>query len=313
MSVCWEARRRGVDCVLVDALGHGASDPIPSHDALGAMQRGLRVDGAPGIGPYADVRYVGHSMGAALACGTVYPCARSVSIGQGVACDESRIVYGSVHRALGLPDAFYLPVSHLLEPWTPSVVDRAMSRLLGPDPEARTAIATKLGLAWSSFAVMVAIGVLATKRLRAVTSLTPLARGLAAAAVMWIALALGAWRTLWFLVPTQLGDVVMIAAVVVPTLAGALVLRTLGIRWSFAGTTTACMLAVVMAVLVCASVHVPVIGHLLVLLPLLSVPLTVVIAAWERLSRGAGSDGVEAAAMTGALCASFLALLLPAS
>ena len=28
LSVCWEARRRGADCVLVDALGHGSSSPI---------------------------------------------------------------------------------------------------------------------------------------------------------------------------------------------------------------------------------------------------------------------------------------------
>jgi pimeloyl-ACP methyl ester carboxylesterase len=311
LSVCWEARRRGADCILVDALGHGASGAIPSRDALGALHRGLRVEGA--IGSYSDVRYVGHSMGAALGCGAVYPCARSVSIGQGVACDESRIVYGSVHRDLGLPEVFYLPVSHLLEPWTPSVIDRAMSRLLPEASSDRAAIETKVVLAWSSFAVMMAIGVLAAKRARAVTSLGPLARGLAAGAVIWAALALGAWRTLWFLVPTQVGDVAMIAAVLVPSLGAALLLRTVGLRSSLVGATMACVVSEMVAILTFALVRVPVIGQLLVLMPLLCMPLAVVIVSWERLSRCTRSDVVEGAAMASALGAAFLALLLPAT
>lgn len=311
LSVCWEARRRGADCVLVDALGHGASGAIPSRDALGALHRGLRVDGA--VGPYSDVRYVGHSMGAALGCGAVYPCAQSVSIGQGVACDESRIVYGSVHRYLGLPEIFYLPVSHLLEPWTPSVVDRAMSRLLPAASSDRAAIETKVFLAWSSFAVMMVLGVLGAKRVRAATSLSPLARGLLAAAVMWTALALGACRTLWFLFPTQLGDVVLVAVVVGPSLGAALLLRTVGLRRSFAGVAVACVASEVVAILACALVHVPVIGHLLVLMPMLFMPLAGVIGAWEWLSRSTRSDVVEGAAMASALGATFLALLLPAT
>jgi pimeloyl-ACP methyl ester carboxylesterase len=311
LSVCWEARRRGADCVLVDALGHGASGAIPSRDALGALHRGLRVDGA--VGSYSDVRYVGHSMGAALGCGVVYPCSRSVSIGQGVACDESRIVYGSAHRDLGLPEVFYLPVSHLLEPWTPSVVDRAMSRLLPGASSDRGAIEMKVCLAWTSFAVMMVLGVLGASRVRAVTSLSPQARGLAAAAVMWAALALGAWRTLWFLFPTQLGDVAMVTAVVVPSVGAALLLRAIGVRGSFVGVVMACVVSEVVAISACVLVHVPVIGHLLVLMPMLFMPLSVVIASWERLSRGGRSDVVEGAAMASALGATFLALLLPSS
>lgn len=311
MSVCWEARRRGADCVLVDALGHGASSAIPPHEALTAMRHGLRVDRA--LGSYADVRYVGHSMGAALGCGAVYPCARSVSIGQGVACDPSRIVYGSLHRSLGLPEVFYLPVSHVTETWTPSVLERAMSRLLPSSAPDRADVASKLVLAWSSFAVMMAIGVLGAKRMRAVTSLSPVVRGLVAAATLWTALALGAWRTLWFLFPTQLGDVLMIASVVVPSVGAAFLLRAIGLRGSLAGVLTTCLVSEIVAILACAIVHVPVIGHMLVLLPLLNVPLALAIAAWERLSRAKYSDVVEAAAMTSALGAAFLALLLPAT
>jgi len=309
MSVCWEARRRGADCVLVDALGHGASSTIPDRGALTAMHHGLRVDGA--LGSYSDVRYVGHSMGAALGCGEVYPCARSVSIGQRVACDPSRIVYGSLHRSLGLPEVFYLPVSHVTETWSPSVLDRAMSRLLPLARADRMAIATKLLLAWGSFAVMTAIGVLGARRVRAVRSLSPLVRGLAAAATIWSALALGAWRTLWFLVPSQLGDLLMIAAVVGPSVGAALMLRAAGVRGSLTGVVVACTVSEVVAVLACAVVHVPVIGHLLLLLPLLNGPLSLVIAAGERLSRTTSSDVVETSAMTSALGAAFLALLLP--
>ncbi len=311
MSICWEARRRGADCVLVDALGHGASGAIPPSNALGALHRGLRVDGA--LGPYADVRYVGHSMGAALGCGAVYPCAKSVSIGQGVACDPSRIVYGSVHRDLGLPDAFYLPVSHVLEPWTPSVIDHAMSRLLPSAEPDRGAIVTKLVLAWSSFAVMMAVGVLGARRLRAVASLSPLVRGLVGAAILWAASTLGAWRTLWFLFPTQLGDVAMFASVLVPSLGMALMLRAIGLRATFFGVAIASVVCQIAAIAACVSVHVPVIGHLLVLMPLLNVPLAVLIGVWERLSRSRFSDIVEGAAMASALGSAFLALLLPAA
>lgn len=56
----------------------------------------------------------------------------------------------------------------------------------------------------------------------------------------------------------------------------------------------------------------PPISHLLVLLPLLHVPLGVLVATWERLSRSARSDAVESAAFCSALVGTFVALLLPA-
>jgi hypothetical protein len=131
---------------------------------------------------------------------------------------------------------------------------------------------------------------------------------------MWAALALGAWRTLWFLFPTQLSDVLMLASVVVPSLGAALLLRLIGLRRPFVGVAVACVVSEVVAILACTLVHVPIIGHLLVLVPLLYVPLAVVIGAWERLSRcPTQSDVVEGAAMASALGATFLALLLPAT
>ncbi len=146
---------------------------LPEKDVGGAMRRALRVDGV--LGPYADVRYVGHSMGAYLGSGTLYPCQRSVSIGQRVPCDARRIVWGDAHRALGLPDTFYLPVSHVLEPWTPSVVCEAVSRLLPTTRGARSPVVTRIALAWGSVGAMMIFGVLLAKQVRASGSVVALA------------------------------------------------------------------------------------------------------------------------------------------
>lgn len=44
LPVCWEARARGADCVVVDAVGHGASSALPRTDVVAAMRRGLRAE-----------------------------------------------------------------------------------------------------------------------------------------------------------------------------------------------------------------------------------------------------------------------------
>ncbi|HEU4536883.1 MAG TPA: hypothetical protein VFS00_22325, partial [Polyangiaceae bacterium] len=97
MHVCWEARRRHADCVALDALGHGASEALPRDRVIEAMRGALRADRALGAYEgYETVRFLGHSMGAFLGCGAAFPCARSVSLGQGVDCPPDRIVWGTV-------------------------------------------------------------------------------------------------------------------------------------------------------------------------------------------------------------------------
>ncbi len=309
LPICWEARYRGADCVVVDALGHGASGELPEEDVVGAMRRALRVDGV--LGPYADVRYVGHSMGAYLGSGTLYPCERSVSIGQRVPCDARRIVWGDVHRALGLPDVFYAPVSHLLEPWTPSVVREAVSRLLPKTPRAQSLTITRIALAWGSLGAMMIFGVLLAKQVRA-SGLAPALRGAVGAAVLWCALMIGAWRTVWFLIPTQKSDAAMIAGVVLVSVAPASALRALGVRAPLVGVALAALVSEGAAMVAWRSVHLPLIASLLILLPLLDIPLILAVTAWERLSRGMrGSDPLESATFCSVLLGTFLALLLP--
>lgn len=310
LPVCWEARARGADCVVVDALGHGASSELPRTDLVAAMRRALRAERA--LAGYDDVRFVGHSMGAFLGAGAVYPCARSIAIGQAVACGPSRIVWGAVHRALGLSDAYYVPVSHVLEPWTPSVVDETMTRLLPmqrPAP-ARARVGLTVGLAWTSFAVMSVLGLLAARRLRA-GSMPPALRGVAAAVVLWSALALGAWRTLWFLLPTKASDALVIGAVLAIAVAASAGARALGARSPVLGVTLAWAISQGLALMIWREVELPMIGGLLVLPPLLGFPLVLLVVAWERLSRGARGDVVESAAFSAAILGGFLALLVP--
>ncbi len=310
LNVCWEARRRGADCVAVDALGHGASAPRPPGQIIAAMRASLRADLA--LGRYEAVRFLGHSMGAYLGCGAVFPCEHSVSLGQAVNCPPDRIVWGTVHRALGLPDAFYLPVSHVLESWTPSAVDEALDRVLGPAPGARARIGLTVALAWTSCASMVGLGLVAAAALRTSARLPPAARGLAAAAAVWGALALGAWRALWFLPPTQASDAVLIGPTVAAALAAAATLRALGRRGAFAGVGIAAFVAgAASAVAFVAYPHRELAG-LVALLPALNVPLAFAVAAGERVTRPRGADAVEGAAFAAALLATCQALLLPA-
>lgn len=309
LNLCWAIRERGADCVVVDALGHGSSSALPPHDPVGAMRRALHVERA--LGHYDDVRFVGHSMGAYLGCGTAFPCDAAVSIGQGVPCGESHIVWGSVHRSLGLSDRFYL-LSHVLEPWTPAVVEAAASRLVpgGPAPSPGR-IALRIALSWASFGSMMVFGIFGARELR--RSHGPKGvKVLASVALLWLALTIGAYRTVWFLFPTQATDVLVVAGIVACATLTAWIARLVGLRTSIVGTFIASTIAETIAMMLWLTNHVPMIGGLLILLPLLTLPLCVVVALWERLARGPRSGVIESAAFTSALLGLFVALLLPA-
>jgi hypothetical protein len=205
-----------------------------------------------------------------------------------------------------------MPVSHVLESWTPSAVDEALDRVLGPAPGARARIGLTVALAWASCASMVGLGLVAAAALRKSAHLPPAARGLAAAAAVWGALALGAWRALWFLPPTQLSDAVLIGPTVAAALAAAAALRALGRRGAFAGVGIAAFVAgAASAVAFVAYPHRELAG-LVALLPALNVPLAFAVAAGERVTRPRGADAVEGAAFAAALLATCQALLLPA-
>lgn len=311
LPICWEARRRGADCVAVDALGHGASARLPRvEDEVPVMRAALRVDRA--VGAYREVRYVGHSMGGWLGAGGSYPCDRAISIGNETECAEGRVVRGSIHRALGLGDGFYLPVSHVAEPWTPSVVRAALDRTL-PGTSASARLTLQIALAWAGVYAALAFGVLVAKRVRE-TSLPPAARGLLAGAVVWTALAIGAYRTTWFLFPTQLGD---LAPILVTTLLGvgaAEGLHRLGVQRGV--VAIAAFTSEAVAVTTVGVVQLPLIGNLLALVPILNVPLVALAALGERLSRGGRGRAVdvrESAAFACLLLGTAIALLSPAT
>lgn len=73
LGLCWEAAQRGADCVTLDALGHGDSNSLPTRNTIAAMRRALHVEHALGVGSE-RVYFIGHSMGAYLGCGAVFPC-----------------------------------------------------------------------------------------------------------------------------------------------------------------------------------------------------------------------------------------------
>jgi pimeloyl-ACP methyl ester carboxylesterase len=311
MVACWEARQQGADCLAVDSLGHGYSSVIPSQDALIEMRDALRLRSL--VGNYKSVRFLGHSMGAALGCYAVYPCVQSVSIGQPVACPPHRIVYGDLHRRLGLPDAFYLPVTHVLEPWTPSVMRQAVGKILPQKEAAKSRISLWISLSWLSFALAIAWGLSLTKAIRG-TGWPSWVRGLVSATVVWCSLALGAWRTLWFLVPSQVSDAILIATIVGISFAIAKGWQWLGLEGNggLLGVMSAFLVTEALAVVVRVMCPVPMLQLLLGLIPWLLIPVTLAIACAERWSRGSASDIVESTLFTGGLLAVFLALLVPA-
>lgn len=310
LNLCWAVRERGADCIVVDALGHGASSALPPRDPVESMGRALHVERA--VGHYDDVRFVGHSMGAYLGAGTAFPCESSTSIGQGVPCSESHIVWGSVHRSLGLSDRFYV-LSHVLEPWTPTVVETAASRLVPGAPSSssrRAAITLRIALSWASFGTMMLLGLLGARELRRSPEPTGMTV-LASVAFLWLALTLGAYRTLWYLVPTQGADLVVVAGIVAFATATAWIARLVGLRRPILGTFIASTIAETVAMVLWVTNHVPMIGGLLILLPLLTLPLCIVVATWERLTRGPRSNAVESAVFASTVLGLFVALLLP--
>lgn len=309
MAVCWEARRRGADCVAVDALGHGASSAQPERNRVRSMRAALRV--APALGSYRQVRFLGHSMGAYLGRGDPYPCAESVALGQETAlCPDQRIVWGTLHRTLGLSADWYL-LAHVLESWTPWAVARALDYLI-PPARVSTELPWQIALSWMSFAVAIAAGVAAARAVRARLG-SPLARGLAGAALVWLAMTVGAWRTLWFLLPTQLGDFVLIGLVVGASVLAAALLCAIRLGAPRVGFLLACVVTVTSAYVLYVSLGHGELGGLMLLLPLMALPLLPWVHLWERLSRPANADAVETAAFTALLMSAFVALLLPGS
>lgn len=309
MAVCWEARRRGADCVAVDALGHGASSAQPALHRLEEMHAALRV--APQLGSYRHVRFLGHSMGAFLGRGDPYPCRESVALGQETAaCPDQRIVWGTLHRSLGLSAQWYL-LAHVLESWTPWVVARGLDYVLKPAAPASAALPWQIALAWLSFAIAIAAGVAAARLIRA--RVWPAAiRGLLAAAAVWAAMAIGAWRTLWFLAPTQLGDLVLIGLVVAAAAISAAVLQQFGLRAPRAGFLLGCGFTLVAAYVLYATFGRSELGGLMLLLPTMAIPLVPWVHLWERLSRSPHSDSLETALFSAGILSAFVALLLPA-
>lgn len=315
LGLCWEAAQRGADCVTVDALGHGDSSPLPTRNTIAAMRRALHVEQALGVGS-GRVYFIGHSMGAYLGCGAVFPCEHSVAIGQPVACEDDRIIRSNLHHQLGLPASFYLPISHVLEPWTPAVIEGAIERVLplrkdsGLREGARARIATRVALAWTSLLALAAAGVLLARGVRAQRRLPPALRGVLGAAAVFGALMVASWRTIWWLVPLQRTDLLIVTPLVGAAFAISSIGRQLRLRQPRSGVLLGAMLTEGAAV--CCFVAFPVapLRGLLILPLALLIPVALVVGLCERLSRSQG-DSVEAALFTTLMLSSFLSLLVP--
>jgi hypothetical protein len=255
------------------------------------------------------VRFIGHSLGAALGCGGAFRCEECASMGQAVPCPNT--IWGSVHRALGLPPSWYL-LSHVLEPWTPAVVDRAVGATLGDAPGSRPRIALRIALAWASLAFAIAAGVVLARAVRASTLGAPWIRAVGAAGVLWCALSLGAWRILWFTAPTQASDVMWMALVVAGASLAAMAARAIGIERPAFGCVLAMIAVEIVALVAYLTFPVDRIRGLLLLPPILLVPLGVAAWAGDAATRALGPAVVESAVFSACLLGAFLALLLPA-
>lgn len=311
LPLCWEANRRGADCVTLDALGHGASSRLPLRDTLSRMRSVLHVESLLDV-PAAQTAFVGHSMGAHLGCGAVFPCSRCVAIGQPVRCEPSRIVYGTLHQQLGLPRAFYLPISHVLEPWTPVVIDATLDRLLPATRSQHAAqhIAVNVALAWCSLAVMAIAGLLLSRIVRSQVGMPPALRGALAALALWSLIALASWRTLWWLVPTQRTDLLIALPLIAAAWLLARIGQALGLRQPGWGVLFAALLSE-LAALLCHRLFPVAALQGLLLLPIgLLLPVLSAVAACERLSRSQ-PDSTEAAVFSATLLGICLALLVP--
>jgi hypothetical protein len=309
-AVCWEARRRGADCVAVDALGHGASSAQPALGTIAAMREALRVDRS--VRPaYLQVAFLGHSMGAFLGRGHSFSCGQSVALGQGTDCDDDRVVWGTLHRTLGLPAGAYL-LAHVLESWTPWVIRAALDHVLpirSPPPDR---LALGIALAWLSLGAALGAGLSAAAWIRQTDWLrSAAARGALASGALWLALAIGGWRTLWFLWPTQPLDLLIVALAIAPTLLITRVAQALTSAGPRTGTTVASLIVLALASVLFVTYRGRAFGGLLVLLPCMTIALWPVVALLERTSRPAREDAAESAVFVGGTLGLFLALLVP--
>ena len=311
LGLCYEAVSRGADCVTIDELGHGASSPVPILNTISAMRAALHVERA--LGQSAEHTYfVGHSMGAYLGCGSAFSCSHCVAIGQSVPCEDRRMIYGRLHQQLGLSAAFYLPVSHVLEPWTPSVIETAIDRALPlAKPKGATLrISMRIALAWGSLVVMMCIGVILARCVRQIMSIPGPPRGLLAAAIVWCALAVGSYRTLWWLLPFQRTDLLIVLSLILSALMVTMVARWLSLRHPLWGVFIAALLAEIAAVCCYAAFPAEPLRGLLRLPLGLLLPLIIAVTAMEKLSRHT-DDSRESALFAASLLGTFLALLVP--
>ncbi len=290
LSLCWAARANGVDCVAIDALGHGGSGDIPAKDAVANMSAALRADHA--LTGYSRVRYIGHSMGGGLGVGRAFTCDQSIAIGNGSSCAENRSVYGNV-----APVYF---ISHVLEPWTPSVLAEALRRTLGINAHD---LGINIALAWSVLIVAIALALLLARRVRHTS--WP-ARGAIAVLVFWLVTSLGAARTLWFLIPTQWSDAVLVAF---PTIIVMGLVWLLRIKRLWAASIISGLIVFSLSLVLAANVPaMPRLGALLPPLALVTVPATL---CAERFTRGPHATVSEVAGFTSILGSLFCALLFP--
>lgn len=247
-------------------------------------------------------------MGAYLGRGHGFPCETSFALGQTTICQDDRVVWGTLHRTLGLSGDAYL-LAHVLESWTPWVVLHALDRTLGP-ARGPSHLGALIALAWISFAIAIAIGVLVARTIRSRSTWPPLLRGLIGAGALWCALAFGGWRALWWLVPTQRTD----PAVVTCTLTIALTLTALTRRLrprARLGLFFGAMSALIVAYGLFLMYRGRAMGGLMMLLVAMPLPLVPWVWLWHRLSR-VHHDELESAAFTALLLSLFVALLLPA-
>ena len=236
MAFCYEANARGADCLSLDLLGHGASKGYITdfrepgcaetrgvlHDAL----EDARILGVQGR-HYSKIGYVGHSLGAALLCemGTN----NAAYVGQFCAANPGRVVRAP--SELELPFGKYnLPpaVSHVLEPWTPVVIDRAvnvtmgsLSRTGGPRQQLTALLPLVSLVGGFMFATWLASRIV--EGINDVEMPVPQWRqvigGIFAGEVFIVVFAVCGFRTMWFPGPVQGSDAALFGAAVIPAFA----------------------------------------------------------------------------------------------
>ncbi|MCU0686812.1 MAG: hypothetical protein MUF34_31955, partial [Polyangiaceae bacterium] len=137
------------------------------------------------------------------------------------------------------------------------------------------------------------------------------ARGAMAAGALWACLCLGGWRAIWYLWPSQPSDWAIIGFTTLAASALGFLARSVGARRGRWGLLAAFVCVEFGACVVQMRFPARELGTLLMLPPFLLVPVSAVVALWERLSRPPESDPLESAAFASALLGAFLALLVP--